>query len=660
MPTLPITRVVLYKHGVGYFEREGTIEGDAPLTFTFAQSEVSDVLKSLTVLDLHGGHIAAVNYDSTKPLEQRLADIALRVPDENSLVGLLPQLKGARVQVQLTEDDEPFDCTLLGVDVRDEIVEGATVRVPLLSIVTDGGELFSTELDDLFALRLIDDHLRRDLDYYLRTQLAAKKKESRTFTFFATGQGRRTVRLSYVIGAPVWKATYRILLGEEKQPPTIQGWAVVDNTQDEDWDQVELTLVAGLPVSFIHDLYTPRYVRRPVVEVQETTGVLPPEAETGIEMLYAAGDVTELAASAAPAPAMRRKMRAAPAGAMMAARESAPSSVPTQVRERQVGDLFEYHVEQPVTIHRDQSALVPIVLKPFDGRPVLLYQKHARAENPMRCVEFKNTTGLTLEGGPVTVIESGSYVGEAMLDTMKPNDERLVAYAVELAVRVLDNIESYDEHVHRVVVRKGVLKAQHARVQQTTYTFASKSERDQLLYLDHPRGGKEWKLFDTPQPHEVTENYWRFKLTLPAGQTIKYVIKQKQTLSQTNSLSDAQSNQLAYWLDQKYLDAATEKVLRQVVDLRQKVAGIDEHTQRLERERAALHAEQQRIRDNLQALGDKATERTLRDRLVNKLNTQEDRLEQLAQELPRLAEQRDQTRGQINDLLAGLEYEGTL
>src|SRR5258708_5839872 len=178
MSTLPITRVVLYKHGVGYFEREGRVEGDAALSLTFKQSEVSDVLKSLTVLD---------------------------------------------------------------------------------------------------------QALRRDLDYYLRTQLSAKKKDSRTFTFFARGEGSRRVRLSYTLEAPVWKATYRIILGEEGSPPLIQGWAVVDNTQDEDWEGVELSLIAGLPVAFVHDLYTPRYIRRPVVEVKETTGVLPPELEENFE-----------------------------------------------------------------------------------------------------------------------------------------------------------------------------------------------------------------------------------------------------------------------------------------------------------------------------------------------------------------------------------------
>jgi hypothetical protein len=662
MPTLPITRVVLYKHGVGYFEREGSVEGDAPLTFTFAQSEVSDVLKSLTVLDLHGGHIDAVSYDSTKPLEQRLADIALTIPDQNSLTALLPQLKGARVAIQPGAADESFDCTLLGVDAQETRTAAGVARTVYVSVLTDDGDLFSYDLHALAGLQLRDDHLRRDLDYYLRTQLAAKKQEARTFTFFATGRGKRTVRLSYVVGAPVWKATYRLLLPEPEAlatgtQPTIQGWAVVDNTQDEDWEQVALTLVAGLPVSFVHDLYTPRYVRRPEVRVQETTGVLPPEIAAGIrgeEMaIGGSADTLRDAAPPAAAPAALRKVTVAYSAA-------APSSVPTQVRERQVGDLFEYHVERPVTIRRDQSALVPIVLKPFDGRPVLLYQREAREQNPLRAVEFKNTTGLTLEGGPVTVIESSSYVGEAMLDTMKPDEERIVPYAVELSVRVLVTVDSRDEKSHRFAVRNGTLKSVYYSTSQTTYTFASRSRRNEVAFLDHLRHSDASELFDTPAPHEMSERYWRFKFVLTAGETTHYVVKSRKLMSQTVSISDARSNVLSYWLEERggRLDPNVREPLQRLVELQRQAAGTEERIQRLEKERNDLSTEQGRIRENLTALGDKPTERNLRERLVTKLNAQEDRLEAIAAELHGLADERDRARTGIGEVLAGLEYEG--
>jgi len=669
MSTLPIRRVVLYKHGVGYFERETTVTGDQALSLCFKQREVSDVLKSLTVLDLDGGLVAAVSYDSTTPIEQLLAEIALSIPDSGSLTGLLSQLKGARVSVQPI-GGAASQGSILGIDKITNRTEGGLQDQLRLSVLTDMGEVRTFDLFDL-QLTLLDDGIKRDLDFYLRTQLASKKKDARTFTLFAQGQGQRTVRVSYVLEAPVWKATYRILLGEpgpdhatrgSEHLPLIQGWAVVDNTSDEDWEDVELTLVAGLPVSFVHDLYTPRYIRRPVVEVKETTGVLPPMAEAGTEEYAMAMDArAHAAAPAAPAvfsidARMRKRSEEATRGGELAKR-TAVSSVPAQTRERQVGDLFEYSIAKPITVRRNQSALVPIVLKPFAGRSVLLYQKAARAENPIRCVEFENTTGLTLEGGPVTVLEAGSYVGEAMLDTLKPTEKRLVGYAVELAVRVLDTIDTHTDRVHRVTIRNGVLKAHYAQVQTTTYTFTSKSDKEQIVYLDHPRDDSRWKLDETLTPHEITDHFWRFRFPLPPNTTTRFVVQQQQTLAQQFSLSDITDKQLSAWISAKYLTTATEKVLRQAVALRQQVSSIEDRLARLSEQRNQIHTEQKRIRDNLGSLGDRASEKELRERFVRTLGQQEDRLEALGREEQQLQLERETARTQLNNLLASLEFE---
>jgi hypothetical protein len=654
---LPIRRVVLYKHGVGYFEREAAVDGDAALSLAFKQREVSDVLKSLTVLDLGGGTVSTVSYDSTTPLAQLLAEIALSIPDSGSLKGLLPQLKGARVSVRPTGGN-PVTGAVLGVDESDTRTESGVLETSRLSVLTETGDVRTFDLFDV-ELTLLDDGLKRDLDFYLRTQLAAKKKDARTFTLLAQGTGRRTLRLSYVLEAPVWKATYRILLNEVNagDQPLIQGWAVVDNTSDEDWEGVDLTLVAGLPVSFTHDLYTPRYIRRPVVEVKETTGVLPPMVEDGVTTT----DFDAVEVSASP---MRKRVTAqlmaaggAAAPAMAPPARSAVSSVAAQTRERQAGDLFEYGIETPVTVRRNQSALVPILLKPFAGRPVLLYQKAARAENPIRCVEFENTTGLTLEGGPVTVLDAGSYVGEAMLDTLKPGEHRLVGYAVELAVRVLDNIDSHADRVSRVTIRDGSLRLSSGLVMQTTYTFTSKSDKEQTLYLDHPRDYGRWELTDTPAPHETTENYWRFKLAVPPKKATKFVVRQQQPVTQSFNLSEANEKHFEAWVSGKYLDRKTEAALREAYAERAGLAGIERKLADVQTERGQIHAEQKRIRDNLGSLGDRASEKELRERFVRTLSQQEDRLETLAADERQLTADRDAARGRLTALLARLDYD---
>jgi hypothetical protein len=661
MTSLPIRRVVLYKHGVGYFEREGRVTGDATLALTFEQAQVSDVLKSLTVLDLDGGHVASVSYESTKPLEQLLANVALHIPDENSLVGLLPQIKGARLAV-LPASGERVEGVLLGVDSSERRSADGVVHLVLVSLLGDNGSVRQFDLADLTQLEILDPALRRDLDYVLKTQLGAKKKDARTFTFFARGEGERGVRLSYTLEAPVWKATYRLLLGEENKPPLIQGWAVVDNTQDEDWENVELALVSGLPVSFVHDLYTPRYIRRPVVAVAETTGVLPPEVEGGMRLMESLGDTTT---TDYDEPTFgRAPMALAAAAPMRQSRgmmnKSAARSMPTQVRERVLGDLFEYAIEHPVTIRRNQSALVPIVLRPFEGRSVLLHNRNTRPGNPMRAVDFANTTGLTLEGGPLTVLEAGSYVGEAMLDTIKPDEKKLVPYAVELSVAVLDNVESHSEHVHRVVIRDGQLTRHSRAVRQTTYHFDNKSPTEQVVYLDHPREGAAWHLHDTPAPTETTENYWRFRFALPGKKVTRFVVKQQQPTAQVVNIGGWGTQNLALWLDQKHIDPHTEGVLRKVVEAQNRVAGLEQRLARLEEERTRIAQEQQRIRDNLNSLGDRASEKELRERFVRTLTGQEDRLEAIGVEFAATTGERTSAREEVARMLSALEYEGAV
>jgi hypothetical protein len=669
----PITRIVLYKHGLGYFEREGRVEGNTTLGLNFKRAEVSDVLKSLIVLDLDGGHVDSVAFDSTRPVEQLLDEVALSIPDKESLTGLLTQLKGARIAVRPISG-EPVEGRLLGVDQRKREVHDSVIVVVLVSLLDDDGLVRSFELPDLASLRVLDEAVRRDLDSYLRIQLSAKTKDARRFAIAARGDGPRTLRLGYTVEAPVWKATYRLLLGEENRPPTIQGWAIVNNTQDEDWEDVQLSLVSGLPVSFVHDLDTPRYIKRPEVKVQETTGVLPPEVEEGVKTaldMALCEDATEVfsmdeAAPPAPpmaaAPGLSRLGRAGGAmgRAMLAAARSAVSTVPAQVRERKLGDLFEYAIEHPVTIRRNQAALVPIVLRPFKGRPVLLYQKQARAENPLRCVEFENTTGLTLEGGPVTVLEGGSYVGEAMLDTLKPDEHRLVAYAVELSVRVFDAFNSHDDRVSRIIIRDGQLTAQFGEVRQTTYTINNKSDAEQILYLDHPRGGDDSTLLEPAEPNETTESNWRFRFPLPPRQVTTFVVRQRRLRDRLYMLTDTSPTLLNFWLDQRYLDKATAGVLRQVAAIQARVAEAEARIQRLNADRGAIYTEQQRIRDNLKALGDRPSEKELRERFIRILNQQEDRLEQIQTEIAAQTNERDQGRAKVHELIGSLDYEAAV
>lgn len=653
---LRIRKVVLYKHGVGYFEREGSVDGDAQVELAFKTAEVSDVLKSLTVLDLDGGHVSSISYDATTPASKLLEDIELDASDGRGLLGLLPQLQGAEVEVAL--GSERIRGHVIGLDEVDRRVDQTTIlRSHRLSLLGSDGETQQIDLEDARTIRLLDEKLRRDLEFYLRTQLAAKKKDARVFTLFAQGEGRRRLRASYTLETPVWKATYRILLPEPESgdEPLVQGWAVVDNTQDEDWIDVDLALIAGLPISFVHDLYNPRYLRRPVVEVREQSALAPPSVE---EALFQADEFARAAPAFMPAPA--------PAGAPPQERaymkQAAPrpvSSVQVQTRERQVGDLFQYAITRPVTIKRNQSALVPIVLKPFGGRGVLLYNPATRERNPLSAVEFENTTGLTLEGGPVTVLEGDTYVGEAMVETIKPAETRLIPYSVELAVLVDSRSASRSDRVHRTRISRGVLFTFSMEVRRTVYTVANKSGRERRLYVEHQRD-TSWELVETPAPYETTPGFYRFRAELPATDAFELAVNERREVSSSFSLANVTPDLVADYRSARYIDKRIAAALEQVVALKERASRVDAQSSELNAELAAITSDQQRIRENLKAMGESHDERQLRTTLAGKLSAQEQRLEQLAAGIRQLAQERQRVQYEIDAAINGLEFETTV
>jgi hypothetical protein len=663
-PSLPIRRVVLYKHGVGYFERRGRVSGSEPLHLDFKARDMNDVLKSMTVLDLSGGAVSAVSYDSTKPLEQLLQEATIRIPESGSLTALLGQIKGARVRVRVGREQQ-VEGLIVGLESL-PVAQGETVvHRPFLALLV-GGSLRSFDLLDVAELTFLDDTVRKDLEFYLATVLSSYKKDTKRLSILTAGEGERELFVSYVLEAPVWKTSYRILL-EEGQKPLLQGWAVVDNTGDEDWVDVDLALIAGLPVSFVHDLYNPRYLKRPVVEVRTEAAAAPVIPEEGFgaadeedAVLAEEEPMMEMAVAAAPmaaAPMKRMRTMAAPGGAP-GRREAMERSAAVKTVTKEVGDLFEYRVDHPVTVHRNQSALVPILHRPFEGRRVLLYNRATREKNPMACIELRNTTGLTLEGGPVTVTEADTYVGEAMLDTMKPEDKRFVPYAVELGCVVSREDRTEEGPVFRAVVNRGVLVVEFYHLRRTHYTVRNKAKRAQTLYLEHPRTG--WELKDTPEPAETTDNFWRFKLELAAGGDAPLTVTERTRGQRSWYFSNTGLDEVRFFLDSGFIDERVAQGVREVITLRDTVARLHQDEQRLNNERAQLFKDQERIRANIESLKSGASQRELAERFVAKLNEQEDRLEAIARELERVAREKREAQEAVERKLQALAFTADL
>jgi hypothetical protein len=270
--SLPVKRVVLYKSGVGYFEHLGRVRESQDVTIPFTSGQLNDVLKSLTVLDLNGGRITGVEYGSAAPMDRQLGDLRLPVGEKASLTEFLGALRGARLEVR--SGTSTITGRLLSVERKTRIAGGTTLEVDYLSLIADTGELHTTELTPAFSVKLLDRGLPAKLDRFLDVVSAGREADVRRMVISTAGTGDRSLFVSYISEVPVWKTTYRIVLGS-KAKPLLQGWAIVDNTVGEDWDKVELSLVAGAPHSFIQNLSQPYYTRRPVVPVPEEALVSP-------------------------------------------------------------------------------------------------------------------------------------------------------------------------------------------------------------------------------------------------------------------------------------------------------------------------------------------------------------------------------------------------
>jgi hypothetical protein len=272
---LPVRRVVLYKNGVGYFEHLGHVRGIQDVHVDFTSAQLNDVLKSLTVLDLSGGRITGVDYNSEAPLARRLATLRLALGERPTVAEFLGALRGARVEIR-SGTGAAVSGKLLSVERKTRMGTAGSVEMEQISVISDTGEVRNVDLNTSTSVRIVDRDLNTEVGKYLGLVASAREQDVRRMTISTTGNGERSLYVSYISEVPIWKTTYRIVLpSKEGKKPLLQGWAIVDNTVGEDWNNVELSLVAGAPHSFIQQLSEPYYGRRPVVALPESVALSP-------------------------------------------------------------------------------------------------------------------------------------------------------------------------------------------------------------------------------------------------------------------------------------------------------------------------------------------------------------------------------------------------
>ena len=653
---VPVTKVMLFSSGVGYFEHAGTVRGNESTELRFRTGQINDILKSLVLQDQNGGHVGAITYPSQDPLAKTLKSFQVDITQNPTLAQLLNQLRGARVTIEAQA--QRLSGTILGVEFHQVPTEkGEPISTAVLNLLT-GATIRSINLASMSDLTLEDPQLQDELNKALTALTQARDQDKKPVTINFAGAGERHVRIGYVVETPVWKTSYRLLLDDGKPGGRLQGWAIVENQTESDWNDVSLSLVSGRPISFMMDLYQPLYATRPTVVPELFASLRPQVYEGGMD---AKADSVRMAAAAAPAPGVaggmaRRAPEAALALSDVMMRAQAPgapmdaaSSVESMAAAGKLGALFQYTIAN-VTLPRQKSAMLPIITDSIELERLSIYNASVLRTNPLNGVRLKNTTGKHLLQGPVTVLDKGGYAGDARIDDVPPGQERFLSYGIDLDMRVDNTKNTRAGAVRTASINKGVLYVTNKFVSTQEYAVDNKTSKDKVIVIEHPvRPG--FKLVDTQAPIETTPTVYRFKGTAVANKITTLTVKEESVSPTTIVILSADVGQLLQYSRTNEIPKDVRDALAKAAQLRQSIVDVERDINARSQRIAEITAEQTRIRENMKTVSQSSQ---YYQRLLSKLNEQESSIEGLQKERDDLTAKRDDLRRQLEDYLNGL------
>jgi hypothetical protein len=659
---VPVRTVVLFSSGVGYFEHAGSVRGNGATELRFKTGQINDILKSLVLQDEDGGRVSTITYPSQDPLAKTLRSFQVDITSNPSLADLLNQLRGARVSIQ--SQAERLSGTILGVELRRKVVEnGDPVESPVLNLLT-GATIRAIELQAVSSLSLEDAQLQDELTKALTALSQARDQDKKPVTINFTGQGERRVRIGYVVETPVWKTSYRLIMDERSA--RLQGWAIVENQTESDWNNVSLSLVSGRPISFVMDLYQPLYMTRPTVVQELLAGLRPQLYDAGIaEARERAQMVPTSPVPPASAAAGRGGRgggggggRGGVAGGAAESQDrlarsltaiDAITSVQSVAQASRLGELFQYQVGN-VTLERQKSAMLPIITDSIGVQRVSIYNAAVLPRNPLNGVRLRNITDKHLLQGPITVLDRNSYAGDARIDNLPPGQERLISFGVDLEMLVDNTKNTSTNSVVTGKINKGALILDRKFVSTLEYLADNKGARDKVVVIEHPiRQG--WKLVDTQAPIEATETLYRFQGNAAANRVTTLTVKEEFIRAETISMLEADMGMLLTHSRTGEIPREVRDAISRAIQLRQAVIESDRQILERTRQVQAITEEQNRIRENMKTVGQTTQ---YYERLLAKLNEQESDIERLQDERDELMRRRDTERAALEEYLNNL------
>ena len=602
---LPLKRIALLSSGVGYFEHSGNVSassGPVEISLPFDAAAVNDALKSLVIND-PASSSPSVRYAAANTLERTLKSLKIDLSGVPDIGAILNSLRGAELEAAAPSS---IKGRIIGVEYRPAPSPSYGQfhsEEAWLSLYSSQG-IRMMAIKDIASFKFTDEKINADLNRALDLIMASRDESARKLLVTLNGEKSRTVSLSYVIPTPVWKVSYRLDLAGKA--PFLQGWAIVDNDSDTDWNNVELSLVTGRPVSFIQNLYPPYKVSRPVIPLA-IAGVA--ESRT-YESGYGSNEVTDSRALKAFSADAEMLYDSAPLArsampSMAAPAPSVSGGVVQTASGSAAGDQFEFTIKNPVTLERRQSAMLPLVEGSVKAEKMLVFSG-SRAQggatiNPGISAELTNNSGMKLPAGPITVYDGGTYAGDALIEFFPENEKRLISYGEDLSVSG-NMTSSGSRYVTAVSVSGGVMVISRRQSYEKVYTIRNASEEAKKLVIEHPvTSGSE--LVEPKSADERTGTLYRFASPLRAKETLSFKVKEETPLSERVILAQLRPETFLSYSTNQEIPANVRAALTRAIELKKKADDALTAQKNLETQLTRLVSEQDRVRRNLEAAG---------------------------------------------------------
>ena len=651
---LALKRVVLSSGGVGYYEYAGEVGPDGTVALEVPLDQVDDVLGSL-MADSDGGRISVVELPGREPLDQYFAGRSFPQSALASPADLLNALVGAEIAA-----DGPKPVRGKLVRVVEEQVLGKDDRPQptrhRVSVLASNG-LQQFVLEEADSVSFVDPALQAEVGDALSHVAAFRASDRRRITLKLEGGTGRTVRVGYVVEAPLWKTSYRLLMpqagdsksGADQKNPSdqtnqahLQGWAVLENRSGNDWKDVSLTLVSGSPVTFRQALYQSYIVPRPTIPVDLGSHVLPMADRGSLGRMDKESDAVPPppppppgAMAPAPAPSMtmeepRGRMEARAAGGGVA-RAFRPAQAPTPAQAEEAPTQVSFTVAGTVSVPNGQSATLPIIDADLAAERVGLFQPATSRTNPLAAVTLKNAGASAWPPGMLTLYDQGEkgpvFAGNAQLNAIPPGESRFISYAVDLKTQIALETRR-DSVLARIAPADGMLVQTYTDRQVSTYRLSGSPDGGKLV-LEVARPANARLIEPTGTNIELTARAWRIPVVLAANEKRMMTVTVETDRRESLRVTEDTANRLADLLSNTTLSPAVRSKLQPIQDLRRTLSDASDAADMLEKEKSDIVADQERLRSNLSAL---PTDAALRRRYLDKLAQQETRLDALTEQ----------------------------